>query len=330
MIGPTITCMAIAWLRSVGLLRSMLPLVLAFALAPESMAQGEPRAVKVGIFLTSISSVTPSDGSFRAAGYAWFLDPTGTFDANRDFELISRSSTTNVFASTVLSNGSTYTAVEFDAVIDHAFDVGDYPFDSQVLRIKFESADSVSHTIFVPDAEDSQIAEFVRAPGWLIDSLSFEDRAVTYQTRFGYRDEIVPYSRVTFVVDIQRKLSPLLFEKFTGFFVALFITGLVLFIPVEELGTRVGVTTGSVFAAVFNRYRLEDAIGFDATFGIVDQVSFLTFSAILCVLMLSILTQRILVASGPVRARMLNFRAGGTIMAVHAVLIVIAFAIALT
>ena len=99
--------------------------------------------------------------------------------------------------------------------------------------------------------------------------------------------------------------------------------------PPSELGVRVGMMTSSIFAAVFNRYRLEDAIGFDAVFGLVDQVSFLTFSA-----SSRVLASRFSRTSCGIprvdKGSRGSTAARAAVMLIHGVLIMLAFAAAIT
>lgn len=305
----------------------ILPFLLSFF---AGAAVAEPREVRMGVFVTSLSGLDPSDGSFRVSGYAWLIDPSGEFDPEKNLEMLVRSGGFKMFAHQTLDDGSSYSAVNFDAVVNDTYDVRDYPFDRQTLDIVFESADPVSQLVFVPDRQDSLVEDTVRAPGWRVGGLSLRNTIQRYETGFGHRPKGQEFSRLIVTLDVTRKLSPMLFEKFTGFFVAFLISALVLLVPTAELGTRIGMTTGSVFAAVFNRYRLEDAIGFDAVFGLADQVSFLVFSAIMSILILSLLVHRLRVRRGPRLARALNFWLGGAILLGHAVLIAGAVLLALT
>ncbi|WP_143089906.1 hypothetical protein [Tropicimonas isoalkanivorans] len=297
--------------------------------APQATAQAGLQEVRAGLFITSLSAIDPRDGSFRVAAFAWFADPQGRFDPTRDMEVIARSASVEPFEKQPLAGGGTYTAVLIDAVVDHGFDVRDYPFDRQTLRFELESALPSDQLVFRPDVSDSRISADVNSPGWRIGTLSLTSTSRTYETGFGHRPAGASFSRITADIEISRKLSPFVFEKFAGFFVALLITGLVLMVPVAELGTRVGMTTGSIFAAVFNRYRLEDGIGFDAVFGVVDQVSLLTFSAILSMLLLSLTTHRVQMSRGVAAAGLLNRRVGAVVLAVHALLLGLAFAVAM-
>ncbi len=292
-------------------------------------AASDAREVRVGVFVTSLSGIDARDGSYRIEGYAWFIDPEGVFEPDRDMQILARASSSEVFRRTMLEDGASYTAIRFGAMMDQAFQIRDYPFDSQSLLFAIEAADVDAEITFVPDEGDSRIADFVHAPGWRVAGLSLASGEITYDTGFGYRTPGATFSRLTLTVDLERNRSLLLFEKFTGFFVGLIITAAVFAVPPTDLGIRVGMMTSSIFAAVFNRYRLEDAIGFDAVFGLVDQVSFLTFSAILSVLGISLLSHHL----GPEGRRetvaSLDRRLGGGVMLIHGALIALAFAVAM-
>ncbi|MDK3019893.1 ligand-gated ion channel [Pseudodonghicola flavimaris] len=303
----------------------MLLAILPGRLAAETL----PREVRVGVYVTSVFDVEPSDGGFGIAGYAWFIDPEGTFDPEHGMQLLARSAQTRIFVDTELEDGARYAVMEFQAVYDHAFDVRNYPFDRQSLPMVIEAASTVSDIVFVPDTRDSRVASNVRAPGWSVAGFDLASSMATYDTGFGHRAGHPSFSRLTATVSLARNMSPLLFEKFSGFFVAFAITALVIFVPLEELGIRVGMSTGSVFAAVFNRYRLEDAVGFDAVFGLIDQVSFLIFSLIIATLFLSLFSHRLSKRRGPAVATRTDHRLGLTILIVHAALLALAFGVVL-
>jgi len=285
-----------------------------------------PTPITFGVYVTSLSGIDPSDGSFAVSGYAWFLAPPGAaFDPAHDIELFGRSTRMHPFAAATLADGTRYNVITFSAQVDQAYDVSRYPFDRQALQFYFEAAQPAQDLVFVPDAADTRIAQEVRAPGFRVGGIGLQAREIAYDTGFGHRGGSSSFSRLVVTMQIERNISPLLFEKFTGFFVAFVITALVLFVPPSELGTRVGMTTGSIFAAVFNLNRLEDAIGFDAVFGVVDKVSMLVFSGIMLQLTLSLWMHHRLRNNRPEGMVRVNFALGGLIVAVHAALLLLVF-----
>ncbi|MCH5378040.1 MAG: hypothetical protein JJ992_29130 [Planctomycetes bacterium] len=97
-----------SWARRSSFCVLALGLIVGFWAVTGCRAQATPHEVRVGIFVTSISGIDPHDGSFRIAGYLWFVDPTGTFDPEEDFELFARSATLDVFIQRTLPGGATY------------------------------------------------------------------------------------------------------------------------------------------------------------------------------------------------------------------------------
>ncbi len=298
-------------------------------MAAGAAVQAEPRDVRVGVFITSLSGLDPADASFRVTAYLWTTDPDGTFDPETDLEVLGRQFSIRRLTSMLLPDGRFYTAVLIDAVVDQRFDVRAYPYDSQTLTVQLESTSDITQLRLMPDASESRLADFLQMPGWEATGLRFEAGEHTYDTGFGHRTVRPTFSRLSVLVDVERNRSPLVFEKFAGFLVAMIITALVFAVPVEELGTRLGMMTSSVFAAVFNRYRLEDAIGYNSVFGLVDQVSLLTFSAILTALALSLWAYRMRGVRTTAEIVRLDHRAGLGAITLHALLLALAFAMAM-
>ncbi len=292
-------------------------------------ADAAAREIQTGAFVTSVSGLNPADGSFRLTLYLWFLDPEGRFDPSSELEVFARSSTTRVIVDKTLPTGGSYAAVEVNAVVDQIFDVSNYPFDRQSLRLIFETVDDRSELVFKPDSENSRVSDLVSIPGWHIEDLNVRAFDALYETTFGYRTERPTFSRFAVTIDVARNRSLLLVEKFTGFIVGFIIAVLSLAVPAKEFGVRLGMTTGSIFAAVFNRYRLEDAIGFDATFGLVDQISLLTFSAILSSLAATIFTHHLYLRKGPSAFARTRHWLGAGLVGFHLVLFLVVFAVAL-
>lgn len=261
-------------------------------LAAAAAKPADPATVKIGALITSLSDLEPADGSFRIAGYMWFIAPDDSFDPTRDIQLLARTQQMTVLEMRQQADGRQYSAVYFDAVVDTQFNVVNYPFDAQTLKFVIASRIEANTLKLAPDTQDSGLSDVVEVAGWVVGDLRLVSSYRSYRSGFGYQIEHPSFSRVAFTVDVERKRSPLIFEKFTGFLVALVITALAFAVPASELGTRLGMLTSAVFAAVFNLNRLQDSIGFDASFGLVDRVSMIAFSAILSSLAFSLFIHR--------------------------------------
>ena len=134
-------------------------------------AAADPREVRFGAFITSISDLDPDDGSFRMVGYIWTVDPAARFNPVGQIEVLARESRVQPIAQTVLPDGALYVAASFDAIADHDFDVRAYPFERSVLGLQFEAVEDATELVFAPDRADSRIADFAVGPGWHINAL---------------------------------------------------------------------------------------------------------------------------------------------------------------
>ena len=292
-------------------------------------AKAETHAIRIGTFVTSVSGVNPADGSFRISAYLWTVDPLGQFDPENQIEILGRNWSSRKIADRMMPDGSRYVAVLVEAVVDHQFDLHAFPFDHQKLTFSIEATSSAHSLVLVPDHADSRLADFLTVPGWTVTGLNLTSDAHLYDTSFGQTTAHPTFSRLTVGVDLTRNVSPLVVEKFAGFLVALIISALVFVVPVTELGTRIGMTTSSIFAAVFNRYRLEDSIGFDSVFGLVDQISLLTFSAILWTLGISLWTHRRASSHGKIVAARIDHQLGIAVIGLHILLMGLCLSLAM-
>jgi hypothetical protein len=284
-------------------------------------ADAQARDIEVGVYVTSLSDISSEDGSFRMSLYAWFKDPAGLFDPARDLEVHARTSTVTVIETDPLPGGGTYTYLRIEAVVPQEFAFDDFPFDRQRLLLRLEAAEDVGTMRFKPDTDDTGIADDLDLLGWDIGGVALLVSERPYDSGFGWPGaRHASYSVATLSLDVARMRSPVLLNSFLGFAFAFIVTGLTFFVRPSELGLRVGMTTGSLFAALLNLNRLQDAQGFRPNFGLVDRLAFLVFVAILLSLAVSLWTHRV-ARTDPDRADRIDTGAGAAVMLVFAVLI---------
>lgn len=292
-------------------------------------ARAEIQKQRVGLFVSDVSAVNPADGSARIEGYIWFVGPPG-FDAAVGVELLGRQTKLEPFVGTTLEDGSYYQVLRFAGTFAQEFDMSNFPFDRHGLRVPIEAASDTEHLQLVPDEEDSRVGDFVHLPAWRFEGLSFVTQDYRYDTRFGYRKSDPAFSRLSLVIDISRQRSALVIERFTGFAVAFVLSCLIYAVPATELSMRIGLSSGAIFASVGNRYGIESALGFDAAFSLVDQVTVLVFVALLTAIAVSLHVSRKGKEEGPAAAVRSNRRAAAVAIPVFSALLVSAFVAAMT
>ena len=193
-----------------------------------------------------------------------------------------------------LPDGSVYDWVKVRATVDQDFDYDRFPFDRQSLRVVLEAEDPATLVRLQPDVRDTRISKLVALTGWDVVGWRVTEQPASYDTDFGFPgEELRTYSRLVLTIDVVRQRSGLIVEKFLGFTMALLLSLLIYLIPGSELGMRVGLAGGAIFAAIGNRYSLDTLLGSDSQVGLVDQLTVLVFASIYTALVVSLLTHRL-------------------------------------
>lgn len=297
--------MAMVWLRA------LLAALLALAAAP---ALPQPAAVKMGFLVTSLSRINPADGSFDISAFAWTIDPGKTLDPATQIQILARRAQVEAIQQVPLADGATFTGLRLEATVDQAFDLRDFPFDRQTLRVNVETEVPAERLRFVADEEDSRLADYLVTQGWNVTGLRFEERVIHYGTQFGVWSA-PDFSRLTLLVDIERQRSALVIEKFIGYTMALLVTALIFLVPTDQIGVRIGMATTAVFAAVGNRYGLDTLTGAETVFGLVEQLSLIVFIAIFAAIAATLLTYELTQKRTLALANRVNVAAGGIVVA---------------
>jgi hypothetical protein len=257
------------------------------------------------------------------AFYAWFNDPAGRFDIDRDLYVIARDVRISETVTEPTPDGGSYTFARIEAYADQEFDFRAFPFDRQRLTLRLEATDHDGELRLVPDVDQTRVSEYIQLLGWRIDGVAIDTAGHAYDTDFGYwtgGDDV--FSQILLSIDVSRVRSPVLIDDFLGFTFAFLITTLTFVVSCTELGLRVGMTTGSLFAAVTNHVRLDDAVGFRPSFGLVDRLAVLIFGTIVTALLISLTTNRLSKTRSPAEANRIDTAAGATMLLVSLSLIV--------
>src|SRR5450631_879643 len=110
-------------------------------------------------------------------------------------------------------------------------------------------------------------------PGWNIDSFTISTDKRAYETTFG--DETlskphVEYSNFKVKIGIQRNASELFWKMFLGMYVAFLIAYVCFYIHADNIDSRFGLSVGSLFAAIGNKYIIDSALPESNSLTLVD------------------------------------------------------------
>ena len=149
----------------------------------------------------------------------------------------------------------------------HKWNLRDYPFDTQQLKISFRTFDDTSR-VLIKDIDNIKIGKSRMVQDTdLIDGWDFKD--ITTEESFlpdpalGYRVKTIDGERIpivqnfSYLINIQRDGWFLYFKLFFGTFLSFIISYLVFFIDKKYFETRITLSIGGIFGAVGNRYFVE-------------------------------------------------------------------------
>ncbi len=229
-------------------------LALALAAAP---AAAEPVKVSVGVFVNQIYDMSLKDNQYSVDFWIWFRYKDKSINPVESFEVIggrmdSKSANETVFDE---ASGEYYASARVNATITKFWNIMRYPLDNHVLDIIVEdNANDTDSIVYVPDAQNCALEPSVRVPGWTIGAIKAESTDHTYKTNYG--DPSLPpgnpsvYSRFQFSIGINRVGIGFFIKMFFTVFVATLIALMTLFIRVQDLDPRFGLSAGALFAAV--------------------------------------------------------------------------------
>jgi hypothetical protein len=276
----------------------------------------ERDTIEIGIFPESIYDLDFANYSYGTNFWMWSVEDgdinyDGTIDQQDSLAAIdkinmieisnakdytfSHQSTTRVVA-----NGQSYwwTAQFCKATIYQKWALENYPFDKQRLVLKFENSTyDTTQVIMMNEQKDSiTFKKDINLMGWQIMRSKIHSRVVTYNTDFGdpAGNGTSAYSRVTFIIELQRIAATAYFIKLCmGAFIAFLVAMIVFTISPSSMDSRFGLGIGALFAVAANKYVVDSNIPQAATNCLVDKVHEITFVYILLTIIASVISLRL-------------------------------------
>ena len=144
----------------------------------------------------------------------------------------------------------------------HKWDLRNYPFDNQEIKLKFITYDDTSivrmqQAKHVKSSFNDKMDNLI--DGYTVTAIdytnNFEESTKIINSKDGRRKQIK--ESLTYTININRDGSFLYFKLFFGTFLSFLISYLVFFIHKDEFETRITLSVGGIFGAVGNRYFVE-------------------------------------------------------------------------
>jgi len=244
--------------------------------------------VTVGIYITSIHDIDFKQKEYTISFWLWLKYKNRDFDFLNNLE-IPQAKTVDKSFSTVDSSGERVNMqMKIQCVMKDSWQIENFPFDRQKLRLSIENSQYDSrYFVFVPDTVGMSYDPRFALRGWLIDSCIISTGSKSYETAFGDESLAKPhteYSAYRVRLSIRRDAGGLFWKMFLGMYIAFLISYFCFFIHADSMDSRFGLSVGSLFAVVGNKYIIESALPESTSFTLVDTLHGITLFFILAVI----------------------------------------------
>ncbi|MHA4894728.1 ligand-gated ion channel [Pedobacter sp. PWIIR3] len=270
--------------------RLVLSFLLGFLiLSLHSFGQAEVRdSVKTGIYITSIHDIDFKAKEYTIDFWLWLKYKNREFNFVENLEIPQAKSVTKSFSTIDSSGKEVYLLMKIQCIMKDSWAIDNFPFDHQTLRLSIENSQFDSKAlIFKPDTLGKQFDPRFTLRGWDVDSLKISAGTKLYETAFGDTSVAKPhteYSNFKVRVGISRNAMGIFWKMFLGMYVAFLIAFMCFYIHTDSIDSRFGLSVGSLFAVIGNKYIIDASLPETTTFTLVDTLHGITLLFILAVI----------------------------------------------
>jgi hypothetical protein len=281
----------------------------------------KPDTVKVGIYITSIHDIDFKQKEYAVNLWLWLKYKNKDFDFLQNLEVPMAKSVSRSFATMDTSDGQVYMQMKLQCVMKDSWRIGNFPFDHQTLRFSIENSQYDSRSlIFVPDTVGKHFDPRFVVNGWKVDSCVLSSNIRSYETAFGDESATKPhteYSAFRVRLVINRDASGLFWKMFLGMYIAFLIAYVCFYIHADGIDSRFGLSVGSLFAVIGNKYIIDSSLPESTSFTLVDTLHGLTLASIFIVITATAYSLVLVKKNKIKEARKFDMRAAQVLMIVY-------------
>ena len=233
-------------------------LLIAFlwALTCHAAEKTEPSKVNVGIYIENVNSISYSKNSYQVDFTVWFRWSDKNIHPNKTFKIKNAKidSRKDVFSGDVNNGKEHLEIVDISATFNTQWDINDYPFDNQTLKIAIEEDedDPATDTLYVVDEGNIKPSKQLSIPAWKVRAEKSFVTCNTYETSYGNPalvDQKTCSTQFNHYVEIEKKSELIGFKLLVAPIIAVLLMMFVVLLPALE-GPRMGVPGTALFVLV--------------------------------------------------------------------------------
>jgi len=263
-------------------------LILDIAFLAKSFAQRlPPDTVKTGIYITSIHDIDFKQNEYTVNLWIWFKYKNREFDFSQNLEIPQAKTFSKLYYNIDSSDGI-YILMKLQCVMKDSWKINNFPFDRQTLRLGIENSQFDSRSlVFSVDTLGKHYDPRFTLRGWVIDSFGITPGIKAYETTFGdpaMSKPHVEYGSYRVKIGIKRDAVELFWKMFLGMYVSFLISYICFYIHADNIDSRFGLSVGSLFAAIGNKYIIDSSLPESTSFTLVDLLHGITLFFIFIVI----------------------------------------------
>lgn len=258
-----------------------------------------PDTVKTGVYVTSIHNIDFQEKEYVINLWIWFKYKNKDFDFSKNLEIPQAKTFTQSYLTIDTTGGKYYVLMKLQCVMKDSWEIQDFPFDRQTLRLSVENSQfDKEDLVFVADTVGNHFDPKFTISSWNIDKFTIDVKNKLYETAFG--DESVEvahseYSSFNLKIEIDREAMGLFWKMFLGMFVSFFIAYTCSFIHVDRIDSRFGLSVGALFAVIANKYVVDSSLPESVSFTLVDTLHDITLFFILIIIVCTAYTLKLII-----------------------------------
>ncbi len=247
-----------------------------------------PDTVRTGIYVTSVHDIDFKQKEYTVNLWLWLKYKNKDFDFLQNLEVPQAKTVTKSFSTIDTSDGKVYILMKLQCVMKDSWKIENFPFDRQKLRLSIENSQFDSRSlIFSADTLGNNYDPRFTLRGWNIDSFDISIGTKIYETAFGDESLVKPhaeYSAFKVKISLKREAMGLFWKMFIGMYVAFLIAYVCFYIHADNIESRFGLSVGSLFGVIGNKYIIDSSLPESTTFTLVDTLHGLTLLFIFAVI----------------------------------------------
>ncbi len=253
--------------------------------------------VKAGIYITSIHDIDFRQKEYTVDFWLWLKYKNKAFDFLQNLEVPQAKTVTRSFATVDSSGNQIYMLMKLQCVMKDSWKITNFPFDRQKLTLAIENSQYDSRSlVFAADTLGKHYDPRFTLSGWNIESCNIVLGKKIYETAFGDPSLAKPhteYSAYRAVITIKRDASGLFWKMFIGMYIAFLIAYVCFYIHADSIDSRFGLSVGSLFAVIGNKYIIDSSLPESTSFTLVDTLHGITLFFIFAVITATAYTLRL-------------------------------------